>query len=178
MSASVPDRVIEVVPEPVTVTPPPELACSTPPVSTDRVTVTVPPLASTSATEMPVSVFGVSSLVWYEAGAVLTGASFTGVTLKVIVLGVGSVSTPPLAVPPLSRTWKVNEASAAPLLFRAGTQVRLPILATDMTWPAVTAVPDRNSVPPLGKVVMTTAENALAGVSPGSEKPKSAALNV
>ena len=43
-------------------------------------------------------------------GASLTGASLTGVTLTVMVLALGSRSTPPLAVPPLSRTWKVKLA--------------------------------------------------------------------
>ena len=38
------------------------------------------------------------------------GGSFTAATLKAMVLAVASVSTPPLAVPPLSRTWKVNAA--------------------------------------------------------------------
>ena len=38
------------------------------------------------------------------------GASFTGVTLKVIVFGVGSVSMPPLAVPPSSFTAKLKFA--------------------------------------------------------------------
>ena len=38
------------------------------------------------------------------------GASFTAVTLMVSVLADGSRSTPPFAVPPLSCTWKVNEA--------------------------------------------------------------------
>ena len=36
------------------------------------------------------------------------GASFTGVTLMVNVLGLGSRLTPPLVVPPLSCTWKVK----------------------------------------------------------------------
>ena len=38
------------------------------------------------------------------------GASLTAVTLTVIVLAVGSRSTPPLAVPPSSCTWKVKLA--------------------------------------------------------------------
>ena len=36
--------------------------------------------------------------------------SLTGVTLMVIVLGLWSMSTPPLAVPPSSCTWKVKLA--------------------------------------------------------------------
>ena len=38
------------------------------------------------------------------------GGSLTGVTLSVIVLGVASRFLPPLAVPPLSCTWKVKLA--------------------------------------------------------------------
>jgi hypothetical protein len=38
------------------------------------------------------------------------GASLTGMTSIVIVFGVASRSTPPLAVPPLSCAWKVNAA--------------------------------------------------------------------
>ena len=38
------------------------------------------------------------------------GASFTLVTSTVMVFADWSVSSPPLLVPPLSRTWKVNVA--------------------------------------------------------------------
>ena len=41
------------------------------------------------------------------SSSTFTGASFTGVTLIVIVSAEGSRSTPPLRVPPLSCTWKV-----------------------------------------------------------------------
>ena len=54
------------------------------------------------------------------------GASFTGRTLTVIALGVGSRSTPPLAVPPLSRTWNVNVAYGDPNALSAGWNRRLP----------------------------------------------------
>ena len=40
----------------------------------------------------------------------IVGASFTGATFSVNVLALWSVSTPPLAVPPSSRTWKVKLA--------------------------------------------------------------------
>ena len=40
----------------------------------------------------------------------ISGASLTAVTSMVIVFGVGSRSTPPLAMPPLSRTWKLKPA--------------------------------------------------------------------
>ena len=42
--------------------------------------------------------------------SVTTGTSLTGVTSMVIVFGLWSRSTPPLAVPPLSRTWNVKVA--------------------------------------------------------------------
>jgi hypothetical protein len=42
--------------------------------------------------------------------SVLVGASFTAVTATVIRLAEASRSAPPLAVPPLSCTWKVKEA--------------------------------------------------------------------
>ena len=38
-----------------------------------------------------------------------SGASLTEVTSNVSVLASGSVLTPPLAVPPSSRTWKVKD---------------------------------------------------------------------
>src|ERR1700760_1596511 len=60
-----------------------------------------------------------SATVWF-APALKVGASLTGVTLIVMVLADGSVSTPPLAVPPLSCTWNVNEASGDPLALAAG----------------------------------------------------------
>ena len=44
-----------------------------------------------------------------------------------------------------------------------------------MSWPAVTATPLSVSVPAAGRVVMTALAKALAGVSLGSVKPKSAA---
>jgi len=40
-----------------------------------------------------------------------TGAALAvPLTLIVMILGAGSVSTPPLSTPPSSRTWKVNVA--------------------------------------------------------------------
>ncbi len=53
---------------------------------------------------------GVFSLVACGPGTVLAGSSFTAVTSIVIVFGVGSRFTPPLAVPPVSWTWKVKLA--------------------------------------------------------------------
>src|SRR5262249_60008739 len=96
------------------------------------------------------------------AGCVIVrfGVSATGVTLTVIVFGVGSRSTPPLAVPPLSCTWKVNEASGEPLALAAGVNTSLPPLmsATLTEPPAVTATPLSGSLPvaaPGGLVILT-----------------------
>ena len=85
----------------------------------------------------------VSSLTVKVAGRVLTGASLTAVTLKVMVLGEASVFWPPLAVPPLSMTWKVNDARPLPVPLAGGCQVRVPRLAAAMIWPAVTALAPR-----------------------------------
>ena len=52
------------------------------------------------------------------------------------------------------------------------------MLATLMLWPAVTATPDNVKLPAPGTVVIVTALSALAGLSFGSVKPKSAAANV
>ena len=54
------------------------------------------------------------------------GLSFTAVTLTVIVFAVGSRSTPPLAVPPLSRTLNVNVAYGEPFSSASGTNFRFP----------------------------------------------------
>ena len=56
-----------------------------------------------------VNVYAVSSRV-VTVLLVPIGASFTDVTLTVIVRGVASRSTPPFATPPLSCTWNVNDA--------------------------------------------------------------------
>src|SRR5689334_7676321 len=56
---------------------------------------------SVSAKSAAANVYVASSLIVLELFAP-DGGSFTAVTLIVSVLGVGSVSTPPLAVPPLS----------------------------------------------------------------------------
>ena len=62
----------------------------------------------TAPTGAPASSFSAASTG--VAALLRTGASFTAVTLTVIVFGLGSRSTPPLAVPPLSCTWKVKLA--------------------------------------------------------------------
>ena len=75
-----------------------------------------------------------------------------------MVLGDGSVSTPPLAVPPLSWTWKVKLAYPAPLPFAAGVKTSFPpvMSATGTNCPAVTATPLSVSVPATGRVVIST----------------------
>jgi len=50
------------------------------------------------------------SRYWSASGVATVGASLTGVTSKLSVFGVGSVSLPPLAVPPSSCTWNVKLA--------------------------------------------------------------------
>ena len=62
----------------------------------------------------------------------------------------------------------------------AGVNFSLPAVmsATETNWPAVTATPLSASVPAAGSVVILTARSVLAGVSLGSLKPKSAAVNV
>ena len=67
--------------------------------------------ASTSETWSPVTARSVSSAtVSGPTRVVFTGASLTAVTLTVIVFALWSRSTPPLAVPPSSCTWKVKLA--------------------------------------------------------------------
>ena len=78
------------------------------PFSTDSVVVMVALPASTSLIDSPVSERLVSSATLCAPGTELTGASFAAVTVIVKVLGVGSRSTPPLPVLPLSRTWNVK----------------------------------------------------------------------
>ena len=117
---------------------------------------------------------------WSPCCLVPLGASLTVVTSTVIVLGVGSRSTPPLAVPPLSCTWNVKLAYAVPLALAAGVNVSSPeaMSATRMNCPGVTATPLSVSVPDVGSVVILTARKTSAGVSLGSLKPKSIGMNV
>ncbi len=133
-------------------------------------------LASRAAAVMVIAVS--SSVVARSLTA--TGASLTGAIVKRNTLGVGSRSTPPLAMPPLSRTWKVNGPTPVPLRFNAGMNCSDAICATVSSWPAVTATPLNVNVPSLagGKVVITTDLNVSTGLSMGSVKPKSATANV
>ena len=105
------------------------------------------------------------------------GASLTEVTLTVKLLGLGSRSTPPLAVPLLSCTWKVKLAYEIPLALLAGVKRSKPPLrsATTMNCPLVTATPLSVRVPAPGSVLIFTARSVLAGESLVSLNPKSAA---
>ncbi len=128
-------------------------------------------LASRAAAVMVIAVS--SSVVARSLTA--TGASLTGAIVKRNTLGVGSRSTPPLAMPPLSRTWKVNWPRLAPLTLKAGVKVRVAICAAVSSWPAVTGTPATRNTPSAvgGRLMITTDCRALAGVSLGSVKPKS-----
>ena len=132
--------------------------------------VTVSVLLSTSvsfASTLPES--GVSSSA-VPVSALATGASLTGVTFSVRVLGV--VSKPPA----LSCTLKPMLAYGAPLPFGAGTNTSLPAArsAALTMAPAATATPFSISVPAAGTLSMRTA----ASVWPASAslKPRSATV--
>src|SRR3954462_11849873 len=108
------------------------------------------------------------------------GASFTDVTFTRSVFADGSVSTPPSAVPPSSRTWNVQDAYGAPLAFASGVNTSLcaPMSATDTKSPTTNGVPSAASEPAAGSDATTTPVNKFAGESSRSENPKSAAANV
>jgi hypothetical protein len=122
---------------------------------------------------------GVSSVAGSVSGAA-TGASLTAAMLKLKVLGDRSVFRPPLAVPPLSTTWKVNAPRPVPLTLAAGVKVSWPRLPAGIAWPAVTATPFRRSTPceAGGSVVTITDCRPLGVVSPASVSGKSAAEKV
>ena len=67
------------------------------------------PSASVKPKSAAEKVYAVSSSV-VTVLFVPAGASFTAVTSTVIARGVASRLMPPFAVPPLSRTWNVNDA--------------------------------------------------------------------
>jgi hypothetical protein len=106
------------------------------------------------------------------------GASLSAVTLMVIVAAEASRSTPAFAVPPSSRTWKLQLAYPAPLTFRAGVNTRLPaaMSAALTNCPALTPDPASVRLPATGSVDIFTAASAFAAASFGSVKPKSSAL--
>src|SRR5688572_1009231 len=98
--------------------------------------------------------------------------------MMAIALGSGSRLTPVLAVPPSSSTWKVKFAYGTPVVFAAGANCRLAMLATLTTSPATTGVPLTVRAPTAGNVVILTPEKLFAGSSFGSANPKSAGVNM
>src|SRR5262245_42290782 len=110
------------------------------------------------------------------AAIVNDGGSLMAVTLIVIVFGVGSRSVPP----PLSCTWKVKDVYGVPNSLATGVNFSRPPLMspTGMKSLAFTATLLFVSVPAPGKVEIFTATKVFGGVSFGSVKPKSAAVNV
>src|SRR5437764_310893 len=79
-------------------------------------------LASEKPKSATANVLGVSSAVEITLSAPV-GGSLIEVTSIVIVLGVGSRFAPPPVAVPVSCTWNVNFAYAAPLALRAGANV-------------------------------------------------------
>src|ERR1051326_8166182 len=110
------------------------------------------------------------------AAIVNDGGSLTAFTLIVIVFGVGSRSVPP----PLSCTWKVNDVYGVPNSLATGVNFSRPplIFATGIKSPALTATLLFVRDPAPGNVVIFTASSVFGGLSFGSLKPKSAAVNV
>ena len=106
--AKVPESVSTPVPEPVTMTPPPSVASKVP-LGTEKPTVTLALPASTSLKLMPLSTLATSSVTVMLPGTVTTGASFTGLTLRVMVLV--SVLTLPVSTAIVSVTSAVALAA-------------------------------------------------------------------
>src|SRR5262245_56624972 len=110
-----------------------------------------------------------------------TGASLTLVTSMLMVLGVGSVSTPPLATPPPSWIWKLKLNLLAPLALGAERYRRLPawMLAAVIVRPTVTGPePLSVNVPVPESDVILIAARLLAGESSESLNVKSAVWKV
>ena len=141
------------------------------------------PLTS-ALTKVPTAPTGAaaSSVMADMAGAVTvsTGASLTAVMFSDMVAGLWLQSRPPLLVPPLSCTLKVNEIG--PFAFKAGVKTNPELALTSalaaISWPTVTATPLRvnSPVPVGGSDSMRTFCNVLAVPRPptsvASEKPK------
>src|SRR5207244_3725569 len=104
------------------------------------------------------------------------GASFTGLTLKLMAFGVGSR----FGALPSSCTWKVKPARLVPLASAGGVYRSRPPLIAEVAIVAfaVTATPLIVNVPTVGSVVMITLTKLLAGLSSESLKWKSAMANV
>src|SRR5438046_10477095 len=96
---------------------------------------------------------------------VLCGVSLCEVTLMVIVLADGSVSTPLLAVPPLSWTWKVKIGRASCRERVESVDVGLPLIMTaaETNWPAVTATLSTVREPGPGMVVIVNSRTHIGG---------------
>src|SRR5690606_16451644 len=109
---------------PPTITPPPLVAASEPP-GTDNVTIIIPGPASTSAKLMPVSAAGTSSVTAMVAGAVITGASFTAVTVTEIAPSAGPVSAASRMRVVIVKSWSLSadgvKATAASAAFTSAT---------------------------------------------------------
>src|SRR5207247_641727 len=137
---------------------------------TDSETCTDAVPASASAMLMPLpladeNTSGVLPLVFCAPGTVFTGASFTALTLIVIVLAFGSRSAPPLDVPPLSCTWNVKLVYGVPLASGTGMNFSLPAV-TSLTLtksPALTATLSLVRVPTPGNVVIFTDKKVFGG---------------
>ena len=104
--------------------------------------------------------------------ATATGASFTGVTFSVNVLGVVSKA------PALSCTLKPKLAYGAPLPSAAGTNTSLPaaMSAALTTLPATRRTPFSSRLPAAGRVSMRT--SASTWPASASVKPKSVVRTV
>ena len=111
---------------------------------------------------------------------VIATRSLTAVMLKVSVLATNEMSTPPLAVPPVSCTRKPSAPKPAPLTFSAGVKVNNPALmsTTLMTCMLVIVMPLSRYTPCAaeGKLVTMTLSRVLAGASLASANPKFAAV--
>ena len=120
-----------------------------------------------------------SSVTVWLPPLVKMGTALGATTLRVIELGEASRSTPPLAVPPSSWAWKVNEVYGEPVALVVGVKTSRPeaMFAADTTWPVVTATPLSFSDPAAGRVVTFTARSELAPASSVSYMPKSAVAN-
>ena len=133
----------------------------------------LPSTSSTATPSVPVNAYVLSSLTVIVAGPLMDGLSLTATTLKVSVFGTGSVSTPPLSVPPSSRTVNSRLAYPCPFASGAGRNTRLPasMSAARMAWPCETAKPLRVRLPFAGNLTTVTS----ARLSPSiSVNPKSA----
>ena len=92
---ALPESVTDAVPLPPIVAPPPAVTLSVPPLT---VSVVVSGEFSTSATDTPAMGSAVSSLTVCAPGTVLTGASFTGLTVMATVSVSCAVPSPVMTV--------------------------------------------------------------------------------